>query len=275
MLKSSIIILLHRNTNYLLSPIPKYQILFCVVLLFSSVISAQNINQIDSLGRKQGKWEKKYPNGQIAYRGTFKDDKIVGTFWRYYDNGKRMAKMSYTTAGDSAFVEMYSIVGTLQASGVMVNQKKTGLWKGYEKDGQIIMTMYYKNGSLDSVMKVYDKYPQVIEVKHFVKGVQTGLYNKFDDNGRLAVEMLYLQGRPHGRARFYYTNGRVRVEGVYYQGFRKGDWTFYNPDGTLLKTLHYVNGVPEKQEELDEELSKVLDSLLQNKDYFQEPEMAM
>ena len=48
------------------------------LLIFPFFCSAQNINQIDSKGMKQGLWKKTYDNGNIRYKGNFIDDKAEG-----------------------------------------------------------------------------------------------------------------------------------------------------------------------------------------------------
>ena len=38
---------------------------------------SSKINQRDAQGRKQGYWEKKYSNGNFAYKVTFKDESLL------------------------------------------------------------------------------------------------------------------------------------------------------------------------------------------------------
>ncbi|MCF0207492.1 MAG: hypothetical protein HUK15_08695, partial [Bacteroidales bacterium] len=47
------------------------------------------INYIDINKKKQGKWVKKYDNGQIRYEGFFTNDQPTGTFKYYHENGKQ------------------------------------------------------------------------------------------------------------------------------------------------------------------------------------------
>ena len=50
------------------------------------------VNQVDSKGRKQGNWEKKYENGNLRFTGQFKNDVPVGTFVYYYENQIKKAE---------------------------------------------------------------------------------------------------------------------------------------------------------------------------------------
>ena len=42
----------------------------------------------DAKGLKQGLWEKRYTDGTTLYKATFKNNKPVGEYTRYYPNGK-------------------------------------------------------------------------------------------------------------------------------------------------------------------------------------------
>ena len=61
------------------------KLVWIVGLLFlSGFVFSQEINKVDSKGRKQGVWQKTYPNSRaIEYKGQFKDDKPVGTFYYF------------------------------------------------------------------------------------------------------------------------------------------------------------------------------------------------
>ena len=61
--------------------------------------SEVNINKTDQQGRKQGEWIKKYPDGNIQYEGTFRDDHPIGEFKRYSEDKKLQSVMVYSNDG--------------------------------------------------------------------------------------------------------------------------------------------------------------------------------
>ena len=64
-----------------------------LTLLFSENIYAQNnYNKTDKQGRRQGKWIEYHSNGQIRYKGQFKNNEPVGEFLYYSENGSLFAK---------------------------------------------------------------------------------------------------------------------------------------------------------------------------------------
>ena len=64
----------------------KFFLLF--LLAFSFSVNAQDINLLNSNGKKQGVWKKTYENGKIRYTGTFNNDVPVGIFYYYYKSGE-------------------------------------------------------------------------------------------------------------------------------------------------------------------------------------------
>ena len=72
------------------------------LLIFSFFCSAQNINQIDSNGMKQGVWKKTYDNGNLRYKGNFKNDNPEGIFYYYYKSGELQLEKEFFHNGLAA-----------------------------------------------------------------------------------------------------------------------------------------------------------------------------
>ena len=51
--------------------------LFFAALLFAMTAVAQDFNRTDAKGRRQGLWRDYYSNGQLRYKGQFKNDKVL------------------------------------------------------------------------------------------------------------------------------------------------------------------------------------------------------
>ena len=58
-------------------------------------IEKGELNVTDEDGLKQGKWTKVYPNGTMAYEVYFENDKPVGEYKRYHENGKLSSVLTY------------------------------------------------------------------------------------------------------------------------------------------------------------------------------------
>ena len=113
------------------------------LLIFSFFCSAQNINQIDSKGKKQGLWKKTYDNGNIRYKGNFIDDKADGIFYYYYKSGELQLEKEFFHSGSAAATYVYYKNGNLKASGLYVNEQKDSTWNYYNRDSVIILQEIY------------------------------------------------------------------------------------------------------------------------------------
>ena len=105
-----------------------------LLILITFSVLGQEINQTDAQGKKQGIWKKYYPsNDGLFYEGQFKDDKAIGSFKHYYENGDLK---SITIYGDNRVrSEVYYNNGQLMATGVFIDQKKDSTWLYFDRSG--------------------------------------------------------------------------------------------------------------------------------------------
>ena len=94
---------------------------------FIGLVSIAQVNQVDSQGRKQGKWEKVHPGTRVfIYRGEFKDDKPVGKFVYYYKSSKTKAVINHNALkkGRSVAYFYHESTGKAISIGIYNNLKK-------------------------------------------------------------------------------------------------------------------------------------------------------
>src|SRR6056297_912456 len=102
------------------------RLLFFSLVLCIPFLASSQINQTDANGLRQGKWQKKYPNGRLMYEGEFKDGEPVGNWTRYHTGGQVKAKIEYDEKSDSAFVQLFDNRGKKVAQGAYIDEKKVG-----------------------------------------------------------------------------------------------------------------------------------------------------
>ena len=203
-------------------------------LVFS--VQAQDYNQTDSKGRRQGVWMDFYPNGQKRYEGEFKNDKCQGEF-RYYDEqGNLKATNSFDKSGEKALNKTYAPTGRIIATGYYVNQKKEGEWRYFDKEtGQLLLVEDNTNGKVNGWSRLYNPRNGVLaEETQYVDGQPEGVCRKFSDTGILQMECQYHNGLLDGPTKTYYPNTALKEEGQYVQGVKVGQWKTYNEDGDLI-----------------------------------------
>ena len=106
-------------------------------------------------------------------------------------------------------------------SGLKIQNKKEGIWKGFHSDGTLRYEKNYKNGKMDGLSKDYiDR--QLVTEQNFKDNEEDGPYKTY-----------WLNGLPELQ---------VYVEGNYKNGERDGSFKEYKPNGKLKKETTYKNG---------------------------------
>ena len=141
-------------------------VIVVIFMLFGFLVFAQGDNKTDAKG-KQGEWKKFHENGNLIKVGTFKNDKPVGEFKYYYDNGKIKAKMNHK--GSEAYSIFFHESGVPESTGKYLNQKKDSTWVYYDLDGFKIATDYFINGEKNRTSFSFYQSGKIAEEKEFVK----------------------------------------------------------------------------------------------------------
>lgn len=211
-----------------------------LVLLLSSVMSlAQDVNKVDAKGRKQGKWQKTYPESKaFEYVGQFKDDKPVGTFYYYYPSTKTKAIIKHDEKGNRSVAFMYHENTLLLAYGIYRDQKKDSVWTHYGPSGRLSYKETYKNGKLNGKKTIYyvpedpnDKSERVARIENYKDDVKHGEFIEYFDVGGIKSTGNYDHGRLYGKITTNHPNGKPMIIERYKYGNRHG-WCFgYDESG--------------------------------------------
>ena len=210
-------------------------------MLACNVGMAQSLNQIDDQGRKQGKWQKKYPRSvAMRYEGQFKDDKPVGEFKYYSPNGFLESVLRYKDDGtcDAVF---YDEKGRVEGEGQYRDRLRTGQWLFYNNAGKVIAEEHFTNDTLDGPRITFFDNGDTMKVEYVDMGIRTGRAATFFENGQLQELMYYKYGQRHGAYARYYPDGTPLLTGEYDMGKNTGEWRAYNEDGTVYTITTYVD----------------------------------
>ena len=118
-------------------------VVFVFIFCFSvGALFAQQINQKDANGQRQGLWQKLYPDSQqLRYPGSFVDDKEVGTFSFYCETcGDQPSCVKEFSPNIPTQVRYYSTKGNLLSKGAMIGKKRSGLWLIFHENSEKVMT---------------------------------------------------------------------------------------------------------------------------------------
>jgi antitoxin component YwqK of YwqJK toxin-antitoxin module len=243
-----------------------YLRLLILCLFISSSLLAQNvgqkgdtlINYKDINGLKHGKWTKKYKNGKTAYNATFKKDKLIGPYQRFYMSGKLSMEVDYDQ-NESGFAKLYYDNGVLGAEGQYINRNvKDGLWKYYGVDGRLATTVEYKNGVLNGKEIKYWKNGNKLEQKTWTEGKMTGVWYRYYENGKDQLQAKMENGVRQGGFLMFHNTGRLYIKGKYHNDIRVGQWVFYDRDDKIIRDTEYKNGVASDQKEYNDKATQMV-----------------
>lgn len=217
----------------------------CAAFTFAQPPAAAN--STDAKGRKQGAWSKTWPNGKVRYQGQFMDDKPVGTFMHWDENGKLTSIQRHAGDGKVSRAEHFHPNGALMAEGKYVGQAKDSTWNYYAADGKLRKVERFQAGTLHGEQLTYYPNGQLAEREHRVEGELHGEMKSWFDNGTLKSEANYVKGQPEGRMTFYFPSGKKEIEGQVVNGDRDGVWYYFNADGTIQLQVLYARGILVKE----------------------------
>lgn len=225
-------------------------IIICIIFSFTSIIAQESLNQTDSNHLKQGKWIGKYPDGAIRYEGFFKNDKPVGQWKRYHENGKLKAILVYIPNSDKVKAELFDPEGSPVSKGNFTGILKDSVWMYYDNKLIIARENYIKGLKNGRSVSYYPDGKTLNEIE-WVNGKLNGMWCEYYPSGGKKSETIYQDGKRQGPYRYYSESGLLQIDGGYNNDQDAGEWKFFNPDGTLKFQLEYKDGILQNPEALD------------------------
>jgi antitoxin component YwqK of YwqJK toxin-antitoxin module len=230
----------------------KQKVVLFLALWIPVTLFAQ-VNQTDSSGLRQGKWQKTYANGRLMYEGEFRDGKPVGEWTRYHEGGQVKAKIRYAENSDSAFAQLFDQWSKKIAEGAYVNEKRAGKWIFFSNNVKV-SEEEFSNGKKHGLSQTFYPSGEVLEESEWKNGVQEGNYQVFFKTGKPFMQCKFSNGKRNGLCLSWFQNGRVEMQAHYQNNLRHGEWKFYNDQGEHLYTLIYEEGQllnPEVRDSID------------------------
>lgn len=203
---------------------------------------------------------------------------------------------SYDTTGNIIEVVQYRrgfVINRERINRIDPEGNKNGLWKWFYEDGTLKAEGTYRNGLRNGIFKTYDRQGNLLTIEKYVDDIlqesdeevaRLEYRRDYWPNGRIKTEATYRQGVPEGIRREYdpsgnisnayvfkkglllaegiidasglkqgfwkeyYPNGIIKSQGHYKDNLRVGSWEFYYPDGAIEQKGSYDNkGRPENR----------------------------
>ncbi len=221
------------------------KLVLLISICFTAFVSAQNINQFDTEGKRHGIWKKNFEDTAVLrYEGAFNHGKEIGLF-KYYKNIENKASLTATKQfNDSnykSYVTFFTSTGKIISEGEMDGRIYIGVWKYYQKNNDRLLTLenYDNNGDLDGNRFVYYENGELAEKQFYVHGKLEGPSFWYTDKNVVLKEFNYVNGELHGLSKFYDPKGQLILEGNYKQGKKHGIWKTYE-NGKLIEEKDFT-----------------------------------
>ncbi len=197
-------------------------------LLISISVFAQDLNKLDSNGKKQGMWKGFYEESKRPrYEGTFEHGKEKGMF-KFFDDTKAgtvIATREFNSNDGSCYTIFYNQNKNKVSEGKVLNKQFEGDWKYYHEDLPTVMTLeHYVKGKLNGVRKVFYKSGEIAEETNYKEGLKNGPYKSYAENGFLMEESNFKNDQYDGLAIYRNPTNEITSQGQYKDGKKMGMW---------------------------------------------------
>ncbi len=191
---------------------------------------ADTLNRTDDTGRKQGWWQvqapvankPEYQAGQLVEEGSYTDNKRVGTWKRYWPNGKALSEINYVLGRPKGAYKMWYEDGTPEEEGAWDLNRNTGAFKRWHPNGQLAQDFVFDSN-----------------------GLRNGDQKYYRENGNLEVEVAIQQGKEEGELKRYHANGDLAETAEFNDGVADaGSFKSYAPKRKVVELPALKEAVP-------------------------------
>jgi antitoxin component YwqK of YwqJK toxin-antitoxin module len=255
------------------------RISFFIILLIlckGGLILAQSdtlFNQVDAKGLKQGYWKKYYSNGNLMYKGFFRDGKPAGELRRYYESGTLKVVMVFTGTNDICRSVLCYENGKPAARGNYIGTVKDSTWEYLSYYDQSVKSREtYRSGKKDGFAFHYFPDGTLSERTEWKDDLKNGSWERYYINKSLMIKGTYRDDKLNGPFYVYGENGLLSVQGSFLDNLRNDRWIFYKEDGSVDIELKYINGEPTDKEKMTEKQKEMLKMIDENQGKYDEPD---
>ena len=224
----------------------------------------EKINRLDEKLEKHGTWKTFYTNGKIKWEGTYMHGKLEGKTKEYNKKGGIIKIDSYSNGEPT--LEKAPILFKLNkqinddgsiVEGMVINNKKEGTFRVYDKDGFLLVCNNYKNniklssGLVDSLnfkigkWEYYYENGKVKAMGSYVKDIQDGFWIYYFPNQIEQQKGKYKLGKPEGEWLWWYLNGQIHRKENFIKGKESGEIIEYDTAGNIITNGLYLEGKKE------------------------------
>ncbi|MGB5988678.1 MAG: hypothetical protein WBG43_02920 [Marinifilaceae bacterium] len=199
-----------------------------------------------------------YKNGSIKakmfYSGEYVEAKLynnravltaVGRFhncekdslWSYYRKGQVISQDLYDDGHKNGICKLYFLTGELKEECCWQNDKKSGVWRRFDRYGVKLFEGHYIDSELNGKFVTYRGSGKINSVGNFVDSAKDGKWTYYDNTGRVRLIVLYKDGEPNkdlSEKNVNYLRAKMESERKYTDPEEYMDY----PEEYIMKELH-------------------------------------
>lgn len=225
-----------------------------------------------------------YANGNIEKIEQYQNDQLNGKVTLFAEeDGRVILEKRYNEGSEKSNIKLnrtdengnkigfwrdYHDNGVIKQEGYYKNGKADGIFKEYNRKGEMEGLIMYENGVLQEnaegtqLITLYREYHPDGSVKLIggqTNGIKDGIFREYDLEGNIINGYIYKKGKLLGEGKIsvdgvyqgewveFYENGQKKYEGFYDEnGLKTGAWIFYFPNGKVSQKGNYEKGLPVK-----------------------------
>lgn len=201
-------------------------------------------------GRPDGYAWMFHENGKISEEGNWKNNRWIGNYKLYYDNGQIQHEFVFNQTGKREGPQKYYYDnGQLAIEGNFVNGKESGLIKEYYENGDLKAEKNFADGNVD-VASIKEFQPKKPIVPKSDNPAENAPVIKVKDDER-PNEAAAKKGVPakgpmvlNGQYTLYNKNKQITKDGMFKENrFIEGKAYIYDDNGILTRVAVYKNGM--------------------------------
>ncbi len=189
---------------------------------------------------KDSLYEEFYPHGTKKMEGHFQNNRAIGKWVYYFNDGSKKRVVDLKTERDGYWTYFYENGGK-RKEGRLINNVKEGKWKYFYENGMPKDSGDYVGGDKDGLWFSYYESGEVKGRAHYTDG--NGVYEEYYETGGLKMKGEIENNKSTGLWSYYYTDGSKKAQGQELSGLKNGEWVFYHQSGDTSAYGVYLNGV--------------------------------
>jgi len=211
-----------------------------------------NNNAIKSVGvlnkedKKIGKWTFYYENGLTSALHNYTNGELDGEVLEYYENGKLNTYATYNNGKPNGDYKIYHYAtGTLREEGKLVSGKLEGVLKRYNARGVLTSTEEFKDNATNGKLEIYRAKGSLDYKTEMIGDKYLNSATYYYNNGNLLKEYKIVDGKINGPYTEFYADGKILSKGEYLKGDKTGKYIAYHYNGKIKSEGEYKNDLAE------------------------------